>query len=370
MAKTFNKLKVSNKIQETDDSCSFLLDLPEALSADYSFKSGQYLTIKVNIGGTEFRRAYSIFTAPNENNFGFTVKRVKGGRVSNFLIDKINSGSELEVMTPDGRFLAKPEVQAQKDHYFFAGGSGITPIISMITDLLENEPQSTCYLLYANRSEESIIFKDKLSTLGNNYANQFHYKHIISQPKLEKAGGLKGLFGKKAAPTWRGLKGRINDSILFNFFEEFPSKSKKDYYYLCGPSGLLTTVENYLSTQGVESSHIKKEIFTNKEQEKKSETAVAASGDVCQAEITLNGETFNLEIPKNKSILDAVIDLGKDPPYSCTSGACSTCVAKLTEGSADMEVCFALDDEEIEDGYILTCQAKCSSKTITLEFET
>lgn len=366
MSKNFHGLEVVEKIEETADSCSFLFSIPDELREQYNYRSGQYLTLKVDIGGTEYRRAYSIFTAVEDSRFGCTVKRVKGGKVSNHLIDKIQVGTTIEVMTPEGKFVVEPGQQNQKDHYFFAGGSGITPVMSMISTLLEAEPLSTCYLLYANRNEDSIIFKKQLDDMILRYEDQLIVKHILSQPHQTKAGGLKGLFGKKAEPSWRGMKGRINNEILDRYLEDHPSKSQKDRYYLCGPSGMIETVERYLQNKGVETVQIKKELFTV---EKTAGAVATNAGGTCQAEVKLNGETFSLSIPPGKTVLDAIIDEGKDPPYSCTSGACSTCVAKVLDGKVEMEACFALDQEEIDDGYVLTCQAKCATASLKLDYE-
>jgi len=359
----FNQLAVKKRIQETDQAVSILFEQPG--DGSYVYKAGQYLTVSFDLGGQEHRRAYSIFTRAGQKDFGFTVKRVSGGKISNHIIDNIKEGDEIQVMTPDGKFVVDPKVQAVRDHYFIAAGSGITPIMAMITTLLEEEPLSTCYLLYANRNEDSIIFRSQLETLTEQHRNQFVLKHILSQPAQDKAKGLSGLFGKKAAPSWRGLKGRITGSILGDFLDDYPSKSGDNTYYLCGPAGLITTVEQTLLGRDVAANEIKKEFFTVAAD---ASEGVAGTGD-CQAEISLNGETFTMTIPSGKTVLDAVIDLGKDPPYSCTSGACSTCMAKVTEGSVEMEACFALDDEEVEDGYVLTCQSKCTSPTLKLNYE-
>ena len=361
----FNKLRVKHRIQETDQAVSIIFYQLEDNS--YRFKAGQYLTVSFDLDGKEHRRAYSIFTRADKEEFGFTVKRVSGGKISNHIIDNIKEGDEVSVMTPEGKFVVEPQVQAVRDHYFIAAGSGITPIMSMVTTLLEQEPLSTCYLLYANRNEDSIIFKNQLATLSEQHSDQFILKHILSQPIQQKAKGLSGLFGKKATPNWRGLKGRITGRILADFLDDHPSKSGNDTFYLCGPSGLISTVEMALLGRDVQASDIKKEYFTVDAD--KSAAGTSTAGGACQAEVTLNGETFTLNIPGDKTVLDAVIDLGKDPPYSCTSGACSTCIAKVTEGSIEMDACFALDDEEVADGYILTCQAKCTSPTLKLVFE-
>ncbi len=368
MANKFHSLRLVQKIEETGDSCSFIFEIPADIKDQYAFKAGQYLTLKLDVGGAELRRAYSIFTTPDQKEMGITVKRVQGGKVSNHLIDNFKVGDVLEVMTPEGRFVVKPDHLQHRDHYFIAGGSGITPVMSMIKTLLESEPKSTCYLLYANRNEDNIIFKKELDDMLLRYEDQFFLSYILSQPHQAKAGGLSGLFGKKAKPTWKGMRGRINQEILTKYLEDHPSKSRKDSFYLCGPGGMIETTEQWLIGQGIESVQIKKEFFTNANESKAAEVA-AMTGKGSQATVKLNGETFSVIIPSEKTILDTLIEEGKDPPYSCTSGACSTCVAKVTNGSAEMEVCFALDDEEVEDGYILTCQAKCTSPTLELDFD-
>lgn len=362
----FHKLKVSEKIQETKDSCSILFTVPDDLSELFKYKPGQYLTLNFIIGGKEERRAYSIYTSPITDQLGCTIKSVKGGKVSNHIIDTLAVGDEVEVMTAQGKFIVTPQRQAVQDHYFIAGGSGITPIMSMVTTLLEEEPLSTIYLLYSNRNEDSIIFKSQLEELQGRYANQFILENILSQPLQTKAGGLKGLFGKKATPNWKGLKGRIDRKVIAEFLQNHPSKTNKNSFYLCGPTGLISTAEAALLGRDVDPTDISKEYFTAASEKKE---GVAVGGTGCTAEVKLNGESFTIQLDGEKTLLDAIIDLGKDPPYSCTSGACSTCMAKVTEGSVEMEACFALDDEEIADGYILACQAKPTSATLKLDFQ-
>ena len=358
-----SKLYISQKTKETNDAYSFLLDKPE----DGSFDSiaGQYITLSITLDGKEHRRAYSLHTRPQDGKVGFAVKRVKGGLISNYLIDEVKQGDSLAVFPPEGRFVLRPEVQAVRDHYFFAAGSGITPVMSMISTMLEEEPLSTCYLLYGNHNEDCIIFRDQLDALAENHTDQFVLQHTLSQPHAAKSGGLMGLLGIKAAPTWRGAKGRIDRKMVAEFMREHPSKTGNNLYYLCGPGGMIETVETALLGQDVNAKEILKEYFSNPDEAK---TTTGAGGS-CQAEVTLNGETFSVKIPADKSVLDALIDLGKDPPYSCTSGACSTCMAKVSEGAVEMEACFALDDEEVEDGYVLACQAKCTTPTLKIEFE-
>lgn len=366
MSQKFYSLKVSDKRAETADSASFLFEIPDNLKSEYSFTAGQYLTLKVNIGGNELRRAYSIFTAPFEKQFGCTVKRLKGGKVSNYLIDNINVGDSLEVMVPEGKFVLDAHEGLKRDHYFIAGGSGITPVMSMIKTVLENEPLSRAYLIYSNRNESSIIFKDELDQLSDKYKNQLFVRHILSQPHKEKLGGLKGLLGKTKT-NWQGWSGRLDANRLQLFLDENPSVSNEAHYYLCGPGGLITNAEMFLKNRGVDAKSVHKEYFTSADLDS-GEKAHGESSD-CKAKVTLNGEEFEVEIPKGKTVLEALLDRGKDAPYSCTSGACSTCVARVISGEVEMDACFALDEEEIKSGHILTCQARALTPELELVFE-
>ena len=368
MSNSFNELVVSEKIRETEDSYSFLFGIPENLIDIYGYKAGQYLTIKLIINGEEIRRAYSIFTAPFEQKFGFTVKRVKDGKASNYLIEKVEVGQAIEVLPPEGRFTIEPEHSLQRDHYFIAGGSGITPVMSMILTVLEEEPMSNVYLFYANRNEDSIIFKQKLDAIEEQYEDQFHCVHVLSQPKKDKSKGLKGLLAKNKT-SWKGWKGRIDASKLQRFLDDFPSKSGLNLYYLCGPGGLIDSSQTFLLNKEIDKSNILREYFTNPDQESHNPKGPVPHTGACEAEVKLNGETFTITIPEDKTVLEALIDLGKDPPYSCTSGACSTCVARVLEGEVKMDACFALDDDEVKEGLVLTCQSRPQTAKLKVDYQ-
>lgn len=363
----FDTLKIDKVVMETEDTLSLYFDIPNELKDKYSFKAGQYLTIKAVISGEEVRRSYSICTAPHASSPAVSIKRVAGGRMSNYLHEQISAGQEVEVLAPEGRFTVLPDASLARDHYFFAAGSGITPVMSMIQDILEQEPKSCCHLLYGSRSENSIIFLKILDQLVKSHKGQLFVSHTISQPTKVKAKGIGGLLGRKST-NWKGKTGRINTNKVSDFLESNPSYNKAQLYYICGPGTMISDVEETLKDRGISKDLIKKESFGGTSNTNKTSKLVTADGSSTVV-IKLNGESISLSMDGSKSILDELIDLGKEPPYSCTSGACSTCIAKVTSGEVKMDACFALDDDEVEEGYILSCQAKPVTSEVSVEFE-
>lgn len=364
---TFHYLPIKNIVEETPDTISLFFTVSDELQSAFHYKQGQYLTIKATINGEEIRRAYSMSSSPIETELAVSVKRVKGGRMSNYLHDQVKVGDNLEVMEPDGRFFTELNPEQRKAYYLIGAGSGITPLMSIIKTTLEQEPLSSVYLLYGNRNEESIIFREQLKVLQNKYSNQLFVEHVLSQPKKEKESGLTGFF-KKAKPTWTGKTGRISDVHINNFLDEFSAPSGADsVYFLCGPGGLIDKAKSVLQVREISEKNVLEEYFTSNQMSEAEAATMGADG--AKATIHLDGQTIELEIPKGKTILDTLIAGKYDPPYSCTSGSCSTCMAKVTKGNAEMEVCYALDDDEVKDGYILTCQAHPSSPEIELTFE-
>jgi len=233
MRNTPYQLNISQVINETADTVSIVLDIPADHRKAFDYKSGQYLTIEVSIGGSPERRAYSLSSSPMESALQFTVKRVEGGKVSNYLNSDVKVGDALTVFPPEGKFVALPEADKTKDHYFVAAGSGITPVLSMIKTLLEQEERSSLYLLYGSKTEDNIIFKAQLDALVTKYEGQLTIVHSLSQIKEKKK--LFGLLGKKSQGGWSGMKGRIDADKLKYFFNEYPTRAQEAHYYLCGP---------------------------------------------------------------------------------------------------------------------------------------
>jgi len=366
MSNSFHTLSVSNVKQETSDTVSISFEIPESLKSAFKYKQGQYLTLKFELNGKDERRAYSMSSSPLEEHITVTVKRLAGGLVSNHINDNIKAGSQIEVMPPEGRFFTPLDPTHRKTYFMFAAGSGITPIMSIIKTVLEKEAQSSVALLYGNRNEDSVIFKSELEEMAQKYKGQFTYSPMLSQPIKEKKGGLSGMF-KKAKINWPGKTGRIDKSAVSKFIDECESiYSKNAECFICGPGQMIDTVEQSLLGAGIDKRNIHTERFTTASDVPKVVPVNSAGSTV---KVTLSGAEHTIQVEKGKTILQAMIDLKMEPPYSCTSGACSTCMAKMTLGKVEMEVCYALDDSEVADGYILTCQAIPTTSEIEINFD-
>ena len=354
----FYPLNVSQVDNLTTQSVAISFEIPADLQSNFAFKAGQYITIKHTIHGKEVRRAYSISSAPvvsgPQNSVTVGIKEVAGGAFSPYANRYIQKGDVLEVMPPQGRFLYEPTTAAVH-HLGVAAGSGITPILSIAKSVLASGPEHSFTLIYGNKSPQDVMFSNEFEALQTAYPTQFKVQWVYSQAKEDQA-----------------LFGRI-DTAAINYVLKNTDTAPFDGAYLCGPEGMIKTATETLEKAGLSKDHIHYELFTVAT-ESTSDSGEAASGGALAVgkiavEVTVDGETASLEMDAKTILLDAIIKADIDAPYSCQGGVCSSCICKVTKGSATMIKNQILTDSEIADGLVLSCQAMVTSTEIAVDFD-
>ncbi len=356
----FFQLEVIDVKHETKDSVSVAFEIPHGMDSIFNFKAGQYITLKFNLKGEEVRRSYSLCSAPFENSLRIGVKRVENGIVSNHINDTIKVGSIVDIMPPEGRFVVKSNSALDKSYVLFAAGSGITPVLSIVKSILKTS-QSKVYLMYGNHNQESIMFKEDLQSLQNSYKDRFVLVHALSNPKSS-------FWSSKNKLEHR--KGRVDTEAINWFLNEYPIEKNATEYFICGPGTMIENTERTLLDNSIEESQIHIESFGDANTKDEGTNAELFT-DFTEAKLTafLDDETIEISVPKGKTILRALIDNRYDPPYSCEGGVCSTCICLLKKGEVHMRNNVSLTDGEIEQGYILSCQAEPLTSELEVDFD-
>jgi ring-1,2-phenylacetyl-CoA epoxidase subunit PaaE len=355
----FYDLRVNDVRQETADCVSVALAVPDPLKETFRFTSGQYLTFRHTLGDQEVRRSYSICSSPAEGELRVAIKRVEQGKFSTYANSDLKAGDMLETMPPMGKFTPYDAQSEGKNYLAFAAGSGITPIISIMRTVLEHTATSTFTLVYGNKSRHSVIFREQLEALKNTYMKRLRLFHVLSREYMD-------------VPLFNG---RINAEKCNDFCDKLIDIKTIDEAFLCGPEEMILSVREQLVQLGMESPKVHIELFTSPDQPKVAHqkweaTHQASKGLVSQVSITLDGTTFDMEVPfVGESILDAALRNGADLPYACKGGVCCTCRARVMEGEVEMEVNYSLEHDEVEKGFVLTCQAHPRTERVIIDFD-
>jgi ring-1,2-phenylacetyl-CoA epoxidase subunit PaaE len=361
MSKYFFPLAIDEIRDESPDAYSLFFQRPD--DEKFAYLAGQYLTIKVNMAGESLRRAFSLSSSPlTDDRLSVTIKRVSGGRVSNFLRDTLKAGDVLEVMPPMGNFSFTPNPDRARHYVLIGAGSGITPLMSILKTVLAGEPRSRVSLWYGNRNRASIVFREELVELGKTYRERLHVHHSLTQPEDD----------------WQGATGRLDKEQVYDLLSELLMGGElRKQYFLCGPQGLIDGAQRALDLHGVNPPDVFREYYsapapteeeveaayTVVQPEVENQTASTYSDGEAQYELVpqeirleLGGTVHELTVKPDQYVLDAAIEAGIDPPFACQSGICTTCRAMLVKGVVAMDETEGLSKDELEQGYILTCQ--------------
>lgn len=343
----FYALKIKEVIRETPEAVSLSFEIPSDLREIFNYKAGQYITIKKNIQGSEVRRAYSLCSAPGSGEFKVTVKEVQGGTFSVLANNMLKAGDILEVHPPEGKFIFEPGEQAGT-YVAFVAGSGITPVLSILKTVLSSEPLSKFILVYGNKTTENTIFFKELLDLQANYPERLFVEFVYSRTREENSHF-----------------GRIETSTVNYVIRNKYKDASVNRFYLCGPEDMINNVTAVLEQHGIDRENILFELFTT-EDTGAIETAV--TGDV-QLTVMVDDQETTFSMKNEETVLEAALEHDLDVPYSCQGGICSSCVARITEGKAEMRKNQILTDSEIAEGLILTCQAQATTPTLRVDYD-
>lgn len=361
----FHPLRVASVATDTDESVVVTFDVPADLQGTFAYRPGQYLTLRADVGGEDLRRSYSICSGLHDGALRVGVRKVTGGRFSGWINDELKAGAELQVFPPQGHFVL-PEsaafaandggvAKAGRHVLGIAAGSGITPILAIMKTVLADDPACRFTLIYGNRNQKSTMFKEEIEDLKNTYLTRLAIHPVFSREQID-------------APL---NAGRLDADKLAQFLAALVDVSDVDQAYVCGPLGVIDAAEAALTGAGLPADRLHIERFGAPDGAAAQQHAVLP-GDAPQAVVTVVRDGLSRQIDFHTgvpSLLDAMAAAGLEAPFSCKSGVCSTCRAKVTSGQVRMDRNFALDKDEVAAGYVLCCQAHPLTERVTVTFD-
>jgi len=352
----FHSLTVASVKRETRDAIVVTFDVPPELRETYRFIQGQYLTLRTTVGSEDVRRAYSICSGVGDERLRVAIKRNPGGLFSSWANDSLQAGVAVDVMAPMGNFYTPLDADHKKHYLAFAAGSGITPMLSIAKTTLAAEPHSRFTLLYGNRSSSSVMFRDELAELKDQYLDRFKLVHVLSREPHDI-----DLF-----------HGRIDKQRCDQLFSSWIDLESVDVAFICGPEQMMHDVSEALQAKGFPKAGIKAELFASSTPKRRDATVqrdVRGNQD-CEVTLVIDGAHVSFAMEKDKeSVLDAALRQGIDMRYSCKAGVCSTCRCKVVDGKVDMDANYALEDYEVARGFALSCQSFPVSDRLVLDFD-
>ncbi len=353
----FHKLKIADVRHETADAVSIRFEVPESLQAAFRFKAGQHLTLRTDIDGEDMRRNYSVCVAPHENEIRIAVKRMPGGRFSGWANGALQVGQSIDVLPPMGRFVLPEKESAEPYYVAIAGGSGITPVLSILKTILAQNPRSRFTLLYGNRDSASIMFLEELAGLKNRYLDRLEVYHFLENESEEIE-----LFN-----------GRLDREKCEAVLSSLVDAKSADAFFICGPGPMMDAAEAALEARGVAPDKIFIERFTTgavSAEQLAREEVLQKKAAGTELMVTLDGRRSKILFDAAKgNILDSVRSAGLPAPYACKGGVCTTCRAKVLSGSVTMKKNYGLTDTEVAQGYVLTCQAVPTAERVSLSYD-
>lgn len=348
----FHSLRIQEIKRETVDTVSISFEVPEDLKNDFKFIPGQYLTFRTNISGQEIRRSYSICSASESNDLRVAVKQIPNGVFSTYANTILKTGAHLDVAVPEGKFILETDVSNRDFYGAFVAGSGITPVMSMVKDVLMNEPNSSFVLVYGNKTPESTIFYDE-----------------INQLKKEYFGRLYVYYSFTAVNDSDALYGRIDSEKVSYILKDKHKVDTFKSFYLCGPETMINLVSETLQENHIVKKNIHFELFTASESTANPVVASEGFNGVAEVVVLLDDEETTITVKANETILEVALKAGLDAPYSCNGGVCSSCACIVTEGEVQMLKNSILTEGEIAEGLTLSCQAVPKSAFIKIDFD-